>query len=83
VEVVTLGAGGAVKVSTRETVELPTGVRVDGVAMVQYVVPVLATGWLALLTTTTGVPALAEGVSEVADTMAASLRFEPAAPATA
>jgi hypothetical protein len=83
VEVVTLHAGGAVKVSTRETVELPTGVRVDGVAMVQYVVPVLATGWLALLTTTTGAPALAEGVSEVADTMAASLRFEPAAPATA
>jgi hypothetical protein len=81
VEVVTLPSGGAVKVSTRETVELPTGARVDGVAVVQYVVPVLATGWLALLTTTTGVPALADGVSEVADAMAASLRFEPAAPA--
>jgi hypothetical protein len=81
VQVVSLPAGGAVKVSTRETVELPTGLRVDGVAMFQYVVPVLATGWLALLTTTTGVPGLAGGVSEVADAMAASLHFEPMAPA--
>ena len=77
VETVQLPAGGGVKVSTRETVELPTGARVPGVAVTQYIVPVLTTGWLALITTTTGDPALAAGVEEVAMRMAASLRFEP------
>lgn len=77
VEVVDLPAGGAVKVSTRETVELPTGARVHGVAVIQCIVPVLTTGWLALITATTGVPALVAGLEEVAATMAASLRFEP------
>jgi hypothetical protein len=81
VEVVDLRVGGAVRVSTREAVELSTGVRVSGVTMTQYVVPVLHTGWLALLTAATGVPALAAGVEEVIDTMAASLRFEPRSPA--
>ena len=77
VEVVDLPAGGAVRVSTRETVELPTGARAHGVAITQYVIPVRSTGWLALITTTTGTPALAAGVEEVATSLAASLRFAP------
>lgn len=42
--------------------------------------PVLAIsgyGWLAVITPTTGVPALEAGVEEAADAMAASLSFQP------
>jgi hypothetical protein len=77
VEVVQLAAGGAVRVSSREAVQIPGGRRVDGVAITQYVVPVLDTGWLALLTGTTGVPALVAGVEAVTDAMAESLGFGP------
>jgi NADPH-dependent ferric siderophore reductase len=41
------------------------------------VVPVLDTGWLALLTGTTGVPALAAAVETVTDAVAESLSFGP------
>jgi hypothetical protein len=77
VEVVQLAAGGAVRVSSREAVQIPGGRRVDRVAITQYVVPVLDTGWLALLIGTTGVPALVAAVETVTDEVAESLSFGP------
>jgi hypothetical protein len=67
----------AVRVSSREAVQIPGGRCVDGVAIIQYVVPVLDTGWLALLTGTIGVPALEAAVETVTDAVAESLSFGP------
>ena len=75
VEVVELGAGGGVKVVTRETLALPGLVEAPPVSLTQYLVPVLDTEWLAVITTSTGNAALAPGVEEVADGMAATLAF--------
>ena len=80
VDIVELSVGGAVRVSSRQRIELPDGARVDGVATTQYVVPVMETGWLAVLTGSTGTEVLAEGVAEVVDSMAASLRLHTARP---
>lgn len=77
VEVVDLPSGGAVKVASRETAPVPTLAKVRSVAVTQYLVPVPHDGWLAVITATTGVPALEAGVEEVADAMAASLSFQP------
>jgi hypothetical protein len=83
VETVQLPAGGAVKVATKETVRVPMMNQIQPVNVTQYFVPVLHTDWLAVITTTTGNPALAPGTEAVADGMAASLAFtaSPAAPA--
>ncbi|MGH8907529.1 MAG: hypothetical protein ACRD0K_13635 [Egibacteraceae bacterium] len=75
VETVEIGLGGAVKVSTREIMQLPMIAEARRVAVTQYFVPVLDTEWLSVITTTTGDRALESGVEEVADTMAASLTF--------
>ncbi|MGH2731801.1 MAG: hypothetical protein ACRDJF_00895 [Actinomycetota bacterium] len=75
VETVEIGVGGALKVSTRETVQLPSMAAARPVAITQYFVPVLDTDWLAVITATTGNRPLEPGVEEVADTMAASLAF--------
>lgn len=75
VEVVELPAGGAVKLVTREPVPLPAGGRSQPVDVVQHLVPVLDTDWLAVLTATTANPVLAPGVEEVADGVAKSLAF--------
>jgi hypothetical protein len=77
VEIVRVRAGGAVKVSTRETMRLSTMPETRPVAITQYFVPVLDTEWLAVITATTGDPALEPGVEQVADAMAASLAFIP------
>jgi hypothetical protein len=77
VEVVQLAPGGAVRVSSREAVQIPGGRRVDRVAITQYAVPVLGTGWLALLTGTTGVPGLVAAVERVTGAIAESLSFGP------
>jgi hypothetical protein len=74
VELIELPAGGGVKVATRELVALPTGEAPEA-RVTQYLVPVLDTGWLAVITTTTGNAELAPAVEGVADAMAASLRF--------
>ena len=60
----------------------PGGAQVDGATVIQYVVPVVDTGWLALLTGTTATPALRAGVEEVTDAIAASLRFQSIPTAT-
>lgn len=78
VEEVTLPAGVGVKVATRQTMRLPGLPESRPVALTQYFVPVLASNWLAVVTASTGNPPLAAGVEEVADGMAASLRFIPA-----
>lgn len=75
VEIKELPAGEAVKVATRETMQLPTLAELRPVALTQYFVPVLDTNWLAVITTTTGNPPLEPGVEEIADTMAKSLTF--------
>jgi hypothetical protein len=77
VEIIELPAGGAVKVATRELVALPTG-EAPVAWVTQYLVPVpfLNSGWLAVITTTTGNPELAAAVEDVGDAMAASLHFQ-------
>ncbi len=75
VEVVELAAGGGVKVVTRETLALPGLAEALPVSLTQYLVPVLDTEWLAVITASTGDAALAPGVEEVADAMAATLGF--------
>ena len=75
VELVELPAGGAVKVVSREPVRVPGTKKARPVSMTQYLVPVLDTDWLAVITTTTGNPPLSAGVEEVADGMARSLSF--------
>ncbi|HYR63722.1 MAG TPA: hypothetical protein VET24_13965 [Actinomycetota bacterium] len=75
VEVVRVSAGGAVKVVTRETMQVPMVPGPRPVDVTQYFVPVLDTPWLAVITTTTGQPQLAPGVEQVADGMASSLAF--------
>jgi hypothetical protein len=77
VEVVQLPSGGAVKVTTRQTMRLPGLERPCPVALTQYFVPVLATDWLAVITTSTGNQPLITGVEEVAAGMATTLRFHP------
>ena len=77
VEVVDLGAGAGVKVVTRETPRLPGLPEPRPVRLVQYLVPVLDTEWLAVITASTGNAALEPGVEEVADDMGATLRFTP------
>jgi hypothetical protein len=54
---------------------LPTG-EAPQAWVTQYLVPVLDTGWLAVITTTTANPELAAAVEEVGDEMAVSLVFE-------
>ncbi len=78
VEEVVLPGGVGVKVATRQTMRLPAMPEPRPVALTQYFVPVLTTEWLAVLTASTGNPPLAKGVEEVADGMAATLRFTPA-----
>ena len=80
VDIVELPAGGSVKVATKEVVALPGGGEARPASVTQYLVPVHRTGWLAVITTTTGNPELAEAVEEVADTMAASLVFQEPVP---
>ena len=75
VEVVELAAGAGVKVVTSETPELPGLAEPRPVRLTQYLVPVLDTEWLAVITASTGNAALAPGVEEVADGMAATLNF--------
>ena len=75
VEMVELPAGGGVKVATSEFVPLSTD-EAHPAWVTQYLVPVLDTGWMAVITTTTGHAELAGAVEEVADAMAASLRFQ-------
>lgn len=75
VEAVRVSAGGAVKVVTRETMQVPMVAGPRPVDITQYFVPVLDTPWLAVITTTTGQPDLAPGVEQVADGMAESLAF--------
>ena len=77
VDIIDLPAGGAVKVVSRETLPLPGLPEPRPVAATQYLVPVLDTDWLAVITATTGNAALAPGVEEVADGMAATLAFVP------
>ena len=80
VDIVELPTGGGVKVATSELVVLPTGEAAPA-WVTQYLVPVFDTGWLAVITTTTGNADLAAAVEEVGDGMAASLRFEERDPA--
>jgi hypothetical protein len=80
VEIVELPARGGVKVATRELVALP-GDDSRQAWVTQYLVPVLDTGWLAVITTTTGQPELAAAVEDVGDAMAASLHFQGRDPA--
>jgi hypothetical protein len=75
VELVELSMGAGVKVATRETLPVPGTGRIMPVNVIQFFIPVLDTDWLAVITATTGVPALATGVEEVADAMAGSLTF--------
>jgi hypothetical protein len=75
VEVVDLAAGGALKVATRETTKVPGTGKVQPVSVTQYFIPVLDTDWLAVITATTGNPALTGGVEEVADGTAGSLKL--------
>jgi hypothetical protein len=83
VEQVELPAGGAVKVATKETVRVPTTNQIQPVNVTQYFVPVLHTDWLAVITTSTGNPALVQGAEEVADGMAGSLTFTTSPAASA
>lgn len=83
VEHVTLPAGSAVKVTSRELVHVPAVKKQQRMALTQYVVPVLDTDWLALITTSTANSALASGVEEVAAGAAASLDFRDDARAAA
>ncbi|MBW3612092.1 MAG: hypothetical protein KY438_11295 [Actinobacteria bacterium] len=76
-EVVTLPAGPAVRVTSARAVAVPGTDAVPTMAQTQHLVPVLDTGWLALLTTSTANPSLVAGVDEVADQMAESLAFTP------
>ncbi len=75
VEQVALPVGGAVKVVSRESSRVPGTSKSQPVDIVQYLVPVLDTDWLAVITATTGNPPVAAGVEEVADGMAVSLGF--------
>lgn len=77
VEVVELAAGSGVKLATLERMRLPSMTEARPVTVTQYFVPVLDTDWLAVITATTGNPPLSAGVEEVADTMAATLAFDP------
>lgn len=79
VEIVTLPAGPAVRVSSTRTVEL-AGIEAPPVAQTQHVVPVLQSSWLALLTTSTANPSLVPAVDDIADEMADSLTFTPVPP---
>jgi len=72
VERVPLPSGDAVKVATKELVSISAASRPQPVALTQYFVPVLDTDWLAVITASTGNPALAPGAEEVADGMANS-----------
>lgn len=80
VETVELPAGSGVKLATLEHIRLPAMTDARPVAVTQYFIPVLDTDWLAVITATTGNAPLFGGVEEVADTMAATLAFHPAAP---
>ena len=75
VDIVGLPVGGAVKVTTREAGVPPPGLPPVASAVTQYLVPVLDTGWLAVITTSTGNAELAPGVEQVADLVATSLVF--------
>ena len=80
VDIVELPAGGGVKVATRELAALPTGESRQA-WVTQYLVPVLSTGWLAVITTSTGHPELAPAVEDIGDEIAASLHFQDGAAA--
>ncbi len=75
VQLTDLPTGGAVKVTTRETLHLPTLPEPHPVALTQYFIPVLDTDWLAVITTSTANSPLEPGVEQVADHMAKSLTF--------
>lgn len=77
VEVVELEAGGGVKLVTSEALALPGLAQPQPVRLIQYLVPVLETEWLAVITASTGNAALQPGVEQVVDDMAATLRFTP------
>lgn len=76
VERIELPSGPAVKVVSKETSPVPTLAKVRLVAVTQYFVPVPQDGWLAVVSTTTGVRELEVAVEAVADTMAHSLTFQ-------
>jgi hypothetical protein len=71
IEVVDLLAGGSVKVVTGEALA-----GAPAVAVTQYFVPVAETGWLAVITGTTGEVALGPSLEAVIDEVAASLTFD-------
>lgn len=75
VERVELPSGPAVKTMSRETAPVLTLTRVRLVSMTQYLVPVPRGGWLAVITTTTGLRELEAAVEAVGDAMANSLTF--------
>lgn len=75
VEQVELPSGGAVKVVSRERVRPPGTARDQQARLVQYLIPVLDTDWLAVITASTGNEPLAPGVEMVADQMAEALAF--------
>lgn len=77
VEMVRLPTGPAVRVASARATAVPGTDAVPTMAQTQHLVPVLDTGWLALLTTSTANPSLVAGVDEVADQMAESLAFTP------
>lgn len=84
VDIVELPAGGAVKVATREAAAPLPGQPPVPATVTQYLVPVLDTGWLAVITTSTGNLELAAGVEQVADLMASSLELrQPEEPSEA
>ncbi len=75
VDIVELPAGGAVKLVSRRPMRLHPMSGPGVLHVTQYFVPVLATDWLAVITTSTGHAALAPNLEEVADAMARSLCF--------
>jgi len=72
VDVVDLPSGPAVKLATRQVVKVPGTSAPAPVTLTQYFIPLLASDWLAVITTSTGNEPLAYGVEQVADDMAAS-----------
>jgi hypothetical protein len=75
VDIVGLPVGRAVKVATREAGVPRAGLTPVASSVTQYLVPVLDTDWLAVITTSTGNMELAPGVEQVADLVATSLVF--------
>jgi hypothetical protein len=77
---VAVEAGDAITVATLETQVVPGGGGRRRVALTQWFVPVLDTGWLAVITTATPVLRLAAAVEDVGAAAVASLRFDPPGP---